>query len=168
MHIQPRLVPCEGEPSRAASGVFWSFDTYPSALVFLWYWGAAALVTVLLQWATGFSWLLTTIVVGALAAIVFWALLPLWQNLTFALRQRLALSRNQRMRKLSACNAHLIAYHRRPDGSITTACVMTFNHMLEMPPVRRRQEIRNAIRGLRASAQYQMAPVFLPTVQKSA
>jgi hypothetical protein len=112
----------------------------------------------MIHWAAGISWLLSIPVVGLLAAGLFVAFRPFWQALTLGWRQRLALAPNERVRKLAACNAHLIAYHRGTDSAVTMTAVMTFKRLLETPPQRRHREIRNAIRGLRASARFQSVP----------
>ena len=154
MRITSRLHLLDDVATGPASGVFWSFDVFPSTLPFLGYWGGTTAAALALHWAAGATWLLSGLLTGVPAAIFYFALGPAWQGLILAQRRRMALSRSERLRKLARCNAHLIAYHRRQDGTVSYVAVMTFNRLLQTPAGEVRAQIRNAIRGLRTAAQF--------------
>lgn len=166
MRFRPPFDFMESSKSGTASCLFWTFEPSPSVLHFLWYWGGAAACALLIHWLTGLSWLITIPLLGVPAAGLFFALKPIWEGLTLALRHRLALSRVRPGRTLAGCPALLVACHRRANGSVVFAGVMGIEALLELSPVARHQRIRDVVRSLRCEGPTQSEQEWGETYSK--
>lgn len=104
-------------------GVYWMFGYAPSAL--RWSYCAAVLAAVVgLSYGVTRNWVLSLFLLG-LAFVIF--------RQRFALRRQMACSRAKVIRKLATCQALMVGYARRPNGSITFERIMTFDRLTQLP-----------------------------------
>lgn len=127
---------------KGSLGVYWMFGYAPSDLRWS-YLGAVLATVAALSYGVTRNWVLSLFLLG-LAFVIF--------RQRFALRRQMACSRAKVIRKLAKCQALMVGYSRRPNGSITFERVMTFDRLTQLSPEAARLEIRSALLSLQGNA----------------